>query len=67
MANIKKVVDGNLEITKTGDAVITTLSPEEVVGKRAEAQTKVDHLKIDLTEAQAEVDQWDVDIASMSK
>ena len=56
MAETSKIVDGKIEIIKTGDVVITTLSRDEVVGKIAEAQTKVDHLNIDLNVAQAEVD-----------
>ena len=59
MAKTKQIVDGKLEIITTGDITIQTLTHEEVVGKKAEAQTKVDHLQIDLVEAQAEVTEWD--------
>ncbi len=55
MAETSKIVDGQIEITKTGDTITTTMSLTEVIGKRAEAQTKVDHLNIDLVEAQVEV------------
>jgi len=67
MAETSKIVDGKVKITKTGDTVITTMDLKEVTGKRAEAQTKVDHLNIDLTEAQAEVDKWDSLITELEK
>jgi hypothetical protein len=59
--------DGDLEITKSEDVVISTLSREDVVGKKAEAQTKVDHMTIDLAEAQAEVTKWDDYLKEMDK
>lgn len=59
MAKTSEVVDGKLVRTETGDTKITTMTKKEVVGKKAEAQTKVDHLSIDLAEAQAEVTIWD--------
>jgi len=52
------VVNGELKLTKTGIETIETLTEKEVIGKIAEAQTKLDHLNIDRTEAQAEVDKW---------
>ncbi|MHC4891739.1 MAG: hypothetical protein ACYTEO_20000 [Planctomycetota bacterium] len=67
MAEKIKIVDGDLEITKTGDSVVTTLTRAEVVGKKAEAQTKVDHLNIDLAEAQAEVVKWDDYLTEIDK
>ena len=62
MATEEKVVDGKLEITTTGDVNIVTKTNEQLVGEKAEAQTKVDHLTIDLAEAQAKVDAIDVQI-----
>lgn len=59
MAKTSKVVDGKLELTDTGDTKITTMTRKEVVGKKAEAQTKVDHLKLDLADAELEVTEWD--------
>ena len=59
MAETSKIVDGAVEVTRTADVVITTMTKDEVIGKRAEAQTKVDHLHIDLVAAQAEVTKWD--------
>lgn len=59
MAKTSKIVDGQVEITDTGDVKITTMTREEVVGKRAEAQTKVDHLKLDLADAELVVSEWD--------
>lgn len=59
MAEKIEVIDGELKITKTPDEVISTMTRKEVEDKKAESQTKVDHLNIDLTEAQAEVNKWD--------
>lgn len=59
MAETGKITDGVLKITKTGDSVITTMIKEEVAGKIAEAQTKIDHLNIDITEAEVERIKWD--------
>ena len=58
MAEKIEVVNGKLKLTKTPDEVISTMEREEVEGKKAEAQTKVDHLNIDLAEAQVEVAKW---------
>ena len=62
-----KVVDGKIEITKIGDTVITTMTREEVVGKKAEAQTKVDHLLLDLAVKQAVVTEYDDMIKELEK
>jgi len=59
MAETSKIVNGAVEVTRTADVVVTTLTKDEVIGKKAEAQTKVDHLNIDLVAAQAEVTKWD--------
>ena len=54
----KKLPDGTLEITKSQDSVISTMSQQEIEGKIAEVQTKIDHLNTDLTAAQQEKEQW---------
>ena len=54
----KKLPDGTLEITTTGDEVKSTMSKQEIEGKIAEAQTKIDHLNIDLAEAEQEKKVW---------
>ena len=59
MAETKEVIDGVLTVTKTSAPIIEILSKDDIVGKRAEAQTKVDHLKIDLDAAKAEVAKLD--------
>ena len=67
MAETSKInIKGELEPTKTPDSIITTLTRAEVVGKRAEAQTVVDHFNRDLIDLNAnlvtamiEVDKWD--------
>jgi hypothetical protein len=66
MAETKEVIDGVLKVTKTPAPTIETLSKDDVIGKRAEAQTKVDHLTIDLAEAQAEVDKLDAYLADIN-
>ena len=65
MGESRKVVDGKLEITQMGNVVIETLDRDEIIGKRAEAQTKVDHLQLDLDEAQAVVDRYNVYVAEI--
>ena len=67
MAETSKIVNGAVEVTKTADVVVTTLTKDEVIGKKAEAQTKVDHLNIDLVTAQAEVTKWDSLIQELEK
>ena len=67
MSESFKVIDGKLEITNTPASAIETLDRDEVVGNRAGAQTKVDHLQIDLDEAKAEVAKWDARIAAIDK
>jgi len=62
-----KVVEDKIEITKVGDTIITTMDMKEVVGKRAEAQTVVDHLIIDLAAKQAVVQEWDNMIKELEK
>jgi len=59
MAETIKVIDGKIEIIKSQDVVISTMTKDEIIGKKAEAQTKVDHLNIDLVAAQAKVTKWD--------
>jgi len=68
MAEKTKInADGDLEITKSEDVIVSTLSREDVVGKKAEAQTKVDHMTIDLAEAQTEVTKWDDYLTEIDK
>ena len=67
MAEKIEIVDGKLKITKTPDETISTMEREEVVGKIAEAQTTVDHLNIDIVNAQVEVDRWDNYLKEMDK
>ena len=63
----KKLEDGTLEISKTADAVVSTMSEKEIVGKIAEAQTKIDHLNIDLAAAETEKAAWAAKLAVVSK
>ena len=58
MARICEIVDGNLEVTESDAVTVTTLTLEEVVAKKDEAQTIVDHLTIDTAAAQSDVDMW---------
>ena len=59
MTTISKIVDGKLKLTKTPDEVVTTMTKDEVIGKRAEAQTLVDHAEIDLVGLKVTVTEWD--------
>lgn len=54
----KKLPDGTLEITTTGNEVKSTMSEQEIVGKIAEVQTKIDHLNIDITAEEEEKAEW---------
>ncbi|MEE9581212.1 MAG: hypothetical protein V3V74_07855 [Nitrosomonadaceae bacterium] len=58
MAQTVEVVSGELEITDTPVSVISTLTKNEVTGKVAEAQTKVDHLYLDTSAAELELAKW---------
>ena len=67
MAEIKEVIDGVLRITKTPAPTVETFDRKEVEGKRAEAQTKVDHLQLDLDAAKAEVAKLDAYLVDIDK
>ena len=67
MAETKEVIDGVLRITKTPAPTVETFDKKEVINKRAEAQTKVDHLQIDLDAAKAEVAKMDKYLVDIDK
>ena len=67
MAETKEVIDGVLRITKTPALTIETFDKKELEGKRAEAQTKVDHLQLDLDAAKAEVAKLDAYLVEIDK
>ena len=67
MAETKEVIDGVLRITKTPAPTVETFDKNEVINKRAEAQTKVDHLQIDLDAAKADVARLDAYLADIDK
>lgn len=76
MAEITEIKDGVLTVTKTPEVVSTveTLTRKDVIGKRAEAQTIVDHLvfdaaklQLDITTAQAKVAKLDAYLADIDK
>jgi len=67
MAEITEVKDGVLRITKTPPPTVETFDKNEVINKRAEAQTKVDHLQIDLDAAKAEVAKLDTYLIDINK
>ena len=64
---ITKIVDGILTETKTPAPTVETFDKNEVIGKRAEAQTKVDHLQLDLDVAKAEVAKLDAYLVDIDK
>ena len=61
-----KLPDGTLEITAIMVKVVSTMSKEEITGKIAEAQTKIDHLNIDLAAAESEKAAWAAKLAVVS-
>jgi len=67
MAEITEVIDGVLTVTKTSAPTIETFDKNEVINKRAEAQTKVDHLQLDLDVAKVEVAKLDAYLADIDK
>lgn len=76
MVTQTEIIDGKIKITKTPVQVIEieTLTRKDIVGKRAEAQTIVDHLNNDKTEieikigvAEAEVAKLDVYLVDIDK
>ena len=50
-------VDGKLEITTTGEINIVTKTKKELEGEKAEIQTKIDHLEIDLSVEQLKIEE----------
>ena len=67
MAEQIEIINGVLRITKTTDPVIQTMSKNDLIGQRAEAQTKVDHLQINLDAAKAEVAKLDMYLIDIDK
>jgi hypothetical protein len=67
MAKTSKIVNGLLELTETGEAKIITMSRKDVVGERDKAQTEVDHLKLNLADAELVVSEWDDYIKEIDK
>ena len=67
MAEKTEVIDGVLKVTRTPAPTIETFDKKEVEGKRAEAQTKVDHLQLDLDAAKAEVAKLDAYLVEINK
>ena len=66
MAEIyKKLPDGTLEIRKTQDEVVSTMSEKEIVGKIAEVQTAIDHLNIDLAAKEQEKAEWQTKLTTI--
>lgn len=61
-----KIIDGILEITKS-EIAVTRMTKDEVIDKKAEAQTTVDHLQLDLDAAKTEVAKWDNYLIELSK
>ena len=67
MAEITEVKDGVLTVTKTPEVVsiVETLTRKDVVGKRAEAQTVVDHLVLDAEKLQLTIATAQVEVAKL--
>jgi len=67
MAEKIEIVNGELKITKTPSVTVETLTKDDVINKRAEAQTKADHLQLDLDAAKAEMDKIDAYLVDIDK
>ena len=74
MAEKTEVKNGVLMVTKTPAPTVETFDKNEIIGKRAEAQTVVDHLvldvaklQLDIATAQAEVAKLDVYLVDIDK
>lgn len=67
MGKSRQVVDGKLEITRTGDVVIETLSREEIIGKIEKVQTRIDHRNLDNATDETEKSEWTADLAAIDK
>ena len=52
--------------TTTTTVIVTTETLQELVGKKAEIQTRIDHLNADLTAAQVDMTEIDDDITLIS-
>jgi len=63
----EEIIDGKLKVTTTPATTIEIFARDELVGKRAEEQTKVDHLQLDLDAAKAVVAKIDKQIADIDK
>ena len=59
MAEIYKKVGDVLEITKTNDSVIFTMTRKEIVSKITKVQTKIDHFNLNIVEVENEKAKWD--------
>ena len=55
MAITLRVVGDRVERTETREALVSTMSREEIEGKTCEIQTKIDHLDIDRAVYVAEI------------
>lgn len=62
-----EVKDGMLTVTKTSAPTVETFDKTEVINKRAEAQTAVDHAQIDLDAKKAVVAKLDAYLADINK
>ena len=67
MAESIDVVDGKLRLRKTPAEVIETFSQAEVEEKIAQAQTKIDHLQINLAEWERDKAQWEERLNLLTK
>jgi hypothetical protein len=67
MAETDRIVDGKLEITKTQESVISTYSRDEIVGKIAEIQTRINHRDLDNATDEAEKAKWESYLTSIDK
>ena len=66
MSRQKVKKNDELETTETSTVTVTTETLQELVGRKAEIKTRIDHLNADLTAAQADMTEIDDDITLIS-
>lgn len=64
---IKKLETGELEITNTPDAIVSTMTREEIVDRQRDAVVAVNRAEADLSEAEAEAVKWDNYLKEINK
>ena len=67
MAITYKVVDGEVIATETKETIVTSMTKDDLEGKKREIQTKIDHIDIDRAALVADLAELDNQIALLEK